>query len=142
MNFEHVPVLGATHIDALRIFLHLLGVSGWIGGQIVMLGLFPLLRSLGAEAPQIAARRFAQIAWPCFGLAVATGLWGLVAVGVDGGDTDYLILLLVKLSLVGLSGASALIHATSKSPALRGVTGALGFLGALVALFPGSALVS
>ena len=35
-----------------------------------MVGLLPLLRSLGPDVPGIAAVRFARVAWPCFGLAV------------------------------------------------------------------------
>ena len=129
-------------VDSIRIFLHLLGVTGWIGGQILMVGLLPLLRSLGPDAPRLAAARFARVAWPCFGLAIATGLWSLLAVGLAERDTGYLTALLVKLLLVGLSGAAAAIHSATKSPALRGATGALGGLAALGALFAGAVLVA
>lgn len=129
-------------VDSIRIFLHLLGVTGWIGGQILMVGLLPLLRSLGPDAPRLAAARFARVAWPCFGLAIATGVWSLLAVDLAGRDTGYLTALLVKLLLVGLSGAAAAIHSATKSPALRGATGALGGLAALGALFAGAVLVA
>ena len=129
-------------VDSIRIFLHLLGVTGWIGGQILMVGLLPLLRSLGPDAPRLAAARFARVAWPCFGLAIATGLWSLWAVDLAERDTAYLTALLVKLLLVGLSGAAAAIHSATKSPALRGATGALGGLAALGALFAGAVLVT
>ena len=128
--------------DSIRIFLHLLGVTGWIGGQILMVGLLPLLRSLGPDAPRLAAARFARVAWPCFGLAIATGLWSLLAVDLAERGTGYLTALLVKLLLVGLSGAAAAIHSATKSPALRGATGALGGLAALGALFAGAVLVA
>ena len=129
-------------VDSIRIFLHLLGVTGWIGGQILMVGLLPLLRSLGPDAPRLAAARFARVAWPCFGLAIATGLWSLLAVDLAERDTGYLTALLVKLLLVGLSGAAAAIHSATKSPALRGATGALGGQAALGALFAGAVLVA
>lgn len=129
-------------VDSIRIFLHLLGVTGWIGGQILMVGLLPLLRSLGPDAPRLAAARFARVAWPCFGLAIATGLWSLLAVDLAERDTGYLTALLVKLLLVGLSGAAAAIHSATKSPALRGATGALSGLAALGALFAGAVLVA
>ena len=48
-----------TDLGSIRVFLHLLGVTGWVGGQIVMLGLLPLLRSLGPDVSRIAADRFA-----------------------------------------------------------------------------------
>ena len=107
-----------------------------------MVGLLPLLRSLGPDVPRIAAVRFARVAWPCFGLAVVTGIWSLFAVEIGDHDTGYLIALLVKLLLVGLSGVAAAIHATPRSVALRGATGALGGLAALGALFVGAVLVT
>ena len=129
-------------LDAIRTFLHLFGVAGWVGGQVLMLGLMPVLRSLGPDAPKAAAHRFARVAWPCFALAVVTGLWGLAEVGLGDRDTDYLVTLLVKLLLVGLSGAAAALHATTRSPALRGATGGVGFLAALGALLAGAMLAT
>ena len=128
-------------LDALRIFLHLFGVAGWVGGQVLMVGLMPVLRSLGPDAPRAAARRFARVAWPCFGLAVATGLWSLAEVGLADRDSGYLVTLLVKLLLVGMSGAAG-AHATTRSPALRGITGGLGFLTAIGALLTGAMLAT
>ena len=57
-------------------------------------------------------------------------------------EPGYLTALLVKLLLVGLSGAAAAIHSTTRSAALRGATGALGALAALGALFAGAVLVT
>ena len=107
-----------------------------------MVGLLPLLRSLGPDVPRIAAVHFARVAWPCFGLAVVTGIWSLFAVKIGDHDTGYLTALLVKLLLVGLSGVAAAVHATTRSVALRGATGALGGLAALGALFAGAVLVT
>jgi putative copper export protein len=129
-------------LDGIRVFLHLLGVAGWIGGQMVMVGLLPLLRTLGPDVPRQAAARFARVAWPCFGLAIITGLWSLLAVDLGDRTTGYLTVLLVKLLLVGLSGAAAAIHSATRSVALREVTGALGALAALGALFAGAILVT
>ena len=77
-------------LDSIRVFLHLLGVTGWVGGQIVMLGLLTLLRALGPDVPRIAAARFARVAWPSFGLAVVTGIWSLFAVKIGDHDTGAL----------------------------------------------------
>ena len=131
-----------TDLDHIRVFLYLLDVAGWVGGQIVMVGLLPLLRSLGPDVPRIAAVRFARVAWPCFGLAVVTGIWSLFAVEIGNQNTGYLTALLVKLLLGGLSGVAAAVHPTTRSVALRGATGALGGLAALGALFAGAVLVT
>ena len=127
-------------LDDIRIFLHLLGVCGWVGGQIIMVGLLPILRDLGSDAPRTAARRFARIAWPCFALTVATGIWSLTEVGLEDRDTTYMASLLVKLLLVGTSGAAIAAHSTTRRPALRGATGAVGTAAALGALLMGAAL--
>ena len=127
-------------LDDIRIFLHLLGVCGWVGGQIVMVGLLPILRGLGSDAPRTAARRFARIAWPCFALTVATGIWSLTEVGLEDRDTTYMASLLVKLLLVGTSGAAIAVHSTTRRSALRGATGAVGTAAAFGALLMGAAL--
>ena len=126
-----------TDLDSIRVFLHLLGVAGWVGGQIVMVGLLPLLRSLGPDVPRIAAVRFARVAWPCFGLAVVTGIWSLSAVEIGDYDTEYFTAL-----LVGLSGVAATVQATTRRVALRGSTEALGGLAALGAFFGDAVLVT
>lgn len=130
-----------TLIDTIRIFLHLFGVAGWIGGQILMLALLPSLRHLSSDAPRIAASRFAIVAWPCLALAVSTGIWGLAEIDLSTQPDGYLATLLVKLLLVGASGTSAAVHSNTQSVALRGATGAITFLAALGALFAGSSLV-
>ena len=89
-------------------------MAGWIGGQMVLVGLLPLLRTLGPDVPRLAAARFARVAWPCFGLAIATGIWSLFAIDLGDRDTGYLTALLVKLLLVGFSGAAAAIHSTTR----------------------------
>jgi len=50
--------------------------------------------------------------------------------------------MLIKLFLVGVSGAAAAVHSTTRSPALRGATGGMGFLAALGALLAGAGLVT
>ena len=137
-----VPSFAALTLDTVRTFLHLLGVAGWIGGQILMLGLLGVLRSLGPDAPRMAAIRFGRVAWPCFALAVTTGVWSLTEVGLSNQSDGYLATMLVKLFLVGTSGAAAAVHTTTRSPALRGVSGGIGFLAALGALLAGAGLVT
>ena len=82
------------------------------------------------------------MAWPCFGLAIATGIWSLCAINLGGRDTGYLTALLVKLLQVGLSGTAAAIHSTTRGSAVRGATGVLGALAALGALLIGAVLVT
>ena len=126
-------------LDSIRISLHVLAVSVWVGGQIVMAGLIPLLRGLGAETPKLAARRFAMVAWPAFALAVITGIWNLLSLGDL--EASYHMTLGLKLVAVVVSGAAAAWHSLTSSLPVRAATAAVALLSALFALFTGVLLV-
>ena len=59
--------------DTIRLFLHVLAATVWVGGQITLAALVPVLRRLGAELPRSAARAFNRVAWPAFGVLILTG---------------------------------------------------------------------
>jgi len=122
--------------DTVRLFLHVLAATIWVGGQITLAALMPVLRRLGAEIPRAAARRFNLIAWPAFGVLVLTGIWNIVAVRsqITG---DYETTLVVKLIVVAISGITAALHARARSTTWVAVFGALTGISALVALFLG-----
>jgi putative copper export protein len=125
--------------DTIRLFLHVLAATVWVGGQITLAALVPALRGLGADIPRAAARRFNQVAWPAFGVLVITGVWNIVAVQsqIHG---KYETTLVVKLVAVVISGASAALHARARSKAGLAVFGALTAVSALAALFLGVVL--
>lgn len=126
---------------SIRVFLHLLGVSVWIGGQIVLAALIPVARAAGPDVPRRMARRFVLVAWPFFALAVLTGIWNLLRVDVGDQDAAYHATLGLKLALVALSGVTAFLHSNTARPALRGATAGLSLLSALAAAFCGVLLV-
>ena len=103
-------------LDTVRISLHVLAVSVWVGGQLVLAALVPILRDIGGDAPKRAAQRFGQVAWPFFGLAVVTGIWNLLEIP-SGSTTEYQVTLGVKILLVVASGFAAFIHTRTPSPA-------------------------
>ncbi len=122
--------------DTVRLFLHVLAATVWVGGQITLAALVPVLRRLGAEIPRAAARRFNLIAWPAFGVLIVTGIWNMVAVRSQL-HGSYLTTLIIKLVAVAISGVTAALHARAKSPAGLAVFGALTGISALAALFLG-----
>ena len=128
--------------DTIRQFLHVFSVSVWVGGQIIMAALLPVLRGLGPDAPRRAANQFGKVAWPFFALVVATGIWNMFEVDFDGVETSYHVTLGVKMLLVAAAGGAAGVHSLTDSPALRGITGAIGLIGSLAALFFGVVLVT
>ena len=126
-----------VHSSTIRLYLHVLAATIWVGGQLTLAGLVPVLRGLGPDAPRLAARRFNVIAWSAFAVLVVTGIWNLLVIDVGDRSGAYLVTLMVKLGVVVLSGMSAAWHATARSRVALAAGGALTGLTALVALFLG-----
>ena len=124
--------------DTVRLFLHVLAATIWVGGQLTLAVLVPVLRRFGADAPGAAARRFNQVAWAAFGVLILTGIWNIVAVRSQvSGSASYRTTLIVKLAVVAVSGVTAALHIRSRTAPSRAVFGALTGLSALAALFLG-----
>lgn len=122
--------------ETVRLFLHVLAATIWVGGQLTLAALVPVLRRVGADVPRLAARRFNVVAWGAFAVLVATGVWNIVAVR-DEIAGSYRTTLIVKLVLVLVSGAAAALHARARTSRGLAVFGALTGLAALAALFFG-----
>lgn len=129
-------------VGTIRIFLHVLGASVWVGGQIVLGALVPTLRDLGNDAPKKAARAFNRVAWPFFALAVVTGVWNVAEINVGDRSTGYQVGLFLKLLIVAVSGISAFLHSTATSRVKLAVWGALGAVTALAAMLFGAILAT
>jgi putative copper export protein len=123
--------------DAIRLFLHVLAATIWVGGQLVLAALVPVLRRFGADATRAAARRFNQVAWSAFAVLIVTGIWNVAANSAHDHDPGYRTTLIVKLVVVAISGLTAALHARSRTPRSRAAFGALTGLSALAALFLG-----
>lgn len=128
-------------LHTVRVFLHLLAAAVWVGGQLTLAGLVPTLRAAAPDAVRPAARRFALLAWPAFGVLVATGVWNLFEVDIAATSTTYQVTLLVKLFVVAASGIGAAVHQIGRSKAALAIGGSLAGVGAIVALFLGTLLV-
>ena len=127
-----LPVTTTT----VRLFVHVLAATVWVGGQLTLAGLVPGLRSVAPDAPRVIARRFNVIAWVAFAVLVATGIWNVVAVDPDW-SSSYGTTLVVKLVVVAVSGATAFAHARARTTRALAVFGALSGLSAMTALFLG-----
>lgn len=123
-------------VESLRLFLHVLAATIWVGGQITLGALVPVLRRAGADVPRIAARAFGRVAWTAFAVLVATGFWNLAS--YDGKDRHgFAATISLKLVCVGLSGIAAVVHSNAKSRLLLALGGAGAAVFALAALFLG-----
>jgi putative copper export protein len=129
-----------VHAATVRLFLHILGATVWVGGQIALAAVVPVVRAGGGrDAARAVARRFQLVAWPAFALLLVTGVWNLFAVHASDQSSQYLTTLLAKLLLVGVSAAAAAGHivVTRRNPAVGGALAGVALLAALGALFYG-----
>jgi putative copper export protein len=125
----------ASGLDTLRLTLHVLAATVWVGGQIVMTGLVGPARGLGGEAPKVLARAFARMAWPAFALLVITGFWNLSTFTWSHQTTAWKAVLIAKIVVVVVAGVGVGLHqrATSKTQlALWGSVGGVASIAALV----------
>jgi putative copper export protein len=119
-------------LDTIRIFLHILAASIWVGGQFVLANVVSGLRRDHRDALPVVARAFARIAWPAFGTTVVTGVWSLLS--IDTLDSDAQIALALKIVAVVVSGGAAAAHSVSSSRLVKALGGALGSIAAVIAM--------
>ena len=124
-------------LSSLRLFIHVLAASVWVGGQIVLAGLVPQVRRSNPEALKGIANAFGRVAWPAFGLAVVTGIWNLMAVDPADHGSTYLVTLGIKMAAVGTAAIATLVHSNGRSRAALAVGGAVGLLASLAVAYLG-----
>ncbi len=133
---HHAGSLADT-LTAVRLSLHVLGAAVWVGGQIVLAGLVPTVRKLAPEGPKAAARAFARLSWPAYGLVVATGLWNIAASHPSAQSGAWRVVLFVKVAVVALAGLAALAHSRATTRGGLALWGSVSGLTSLAALVMG-----
>jgi putative copper export protein len=124
-------------LESVRLFIHVLAASVWVGGQIVLAGLVPKVRRSHPDALNTIAQAFARVAWPAMAIVVVTGIWNVLAVDPSSRSTTYMATLMLKLLFVGVTIAATVIHSMGTSKAAKAVGGAVGLLTALAAMYLG-----
>jgi putative copper export protein len=133
-----MPLLGqvAPAVDGVRLSVHVLAASIWVGGQLTLAGLVPTARRIGPEAPRQIARAFARLSWPAFAVLVGTGVWNVVATHVHQ-SSPWQVLLAVKIAVAALAGTAALLHSRARTRRALALWGAVSGLASLAALVLG-----
>ena len=126
--------------ETWRLFLHVAAASVWVGGQIVLAGIVPVVRTGNRELLSLVARQFARLSWPAFLVATLTGIWSIAEINVGDLSTEYQVVLFVKLFCAGLSATAAVVHSLGNSKGAKGVGGAMTLLFGLAAMFLGELL--
>lgn len=126
----------APAIDGIRLSLHVLAASVWVGGQITVAGLVPTARSLGEDAPRRVARAFSRLSWPAYVLLIATGVWNVAAVHA-GQPHAWTVLLNLKILVALLAGLAAWLHGRAASRSALAIWGGVAGVSSLAALVMG-----
>lgn len=134
----------------LVLWLHILAAAVWIGGQLLLAMLVPVLRGEPLLV-SAAARRFNLVGWIAFAVLIVTGIANIHNAGIATSNllgTQKGRTLMLKLVFVAISGLAAAIHAYVVAPratrqrtrgtrALSGVLGGTSFLAAVLAALYG-----
>jgi putative copper export protein len=126
----------SSALDGIRLSIHVLAATVWVGGQLTIAGLVPTARGLGEGAPRALARAFSRIQWPAYGVLVITGLWNVSAVHA-GQPHAWVIVLVVKIVVVALAGLAALLHTRASTPRGLAIWGAITALSSIATLVIG-----
>lgn len=109
----------------MRFFLlwvHVLGATVWVGGQLTIAALMPALRASeddeahGRRIVSTAARRFQPVAWAAFALMLFSGL-GLLMDTPRGGSFGRVFG--EKMVFVAVSAVAAAVHSMGTGPRAR-----------------------
>ncbi len=140
MTIPHPGAVGpatlAPALDGIRLSLHVLAASVWVGGQLTLAGLVPTARGLGEGAARSLAQAFARIQWPAYGVLLITGFWNVSATH-GGQPTAWQAVLGVKIAVVLLAGLGAAMHSRAASKAGLAIWGAVTALSSVAALVLG-----
>ncbi len=139
LTLANQPQLAGA-LTIVRLSLHVLAATIWVGGQFVVAGLLPTIRGLGADAPRRVAAAFGRLSWPAYWLLVATGVWSYLAIPARRATTPWRVAFVVKMLVVALAGLAAWRHTRAASPRARGIWAGLASLASTAALVLGVAL--
>ena len=130
----------ASALSVTRLSLHVLAATVWVGGQFVVLGLLPTVRTFGEDAPRKIAQAFGRISWPAFWLLVATGVWSYLAIHHSHASASWNAVFGIKMLCVVVAGVGTYLHTKASSPKRRGMFAGIGALGSILALILGVAI--
>lgn len=122
-------------LTTIRMYVHVLSATIWVGGQMVLAGLVPVVRPLGPDATRAVARRFAMLAWPAFVVLTFTGIWNALAIDFADYPSAYKAKFGLKMTCYLITGFGAALHTLVRRRWALALGGAMGGLGALGTLF-------
>ena len=126
----------APALDGIRVSVHVLAATVWVGGQLTLAGLVPTARGLGDGAARTLAQAFARIQWPAYAVLLITGLWNVSATHT-GQPRAWQAVLGAKIAVVLVAGLAAWLHSRSRTKAGLAAWGAITAVASVTALVLG-----
>ncbi len=124
----------ASSLTALRLTLHILAATIWVGGQLTLAGLVPTLKDAGEGVVTAAAKAFSRLAWPAYVVLIATGLWNYASFNMNEVSTAWKIVLAVKIAVALFAGLATFLHQKARSRGQIAFWGSVSGLSAVAAL--------
>lgn len=124
-------------LTGIRLSLHVLAATIWVGGLLTLAGLVPALRGAGAGVTAIAARAFSRFSWPAYGVLLLTGFWNYGTFNMNQVSSGWKIVVGIKIFVAVLSGVAAYLHSKAKKSASIAAWGGVSGVSAVTALVMG-----
>jgi putative copper export protein len=124
-------------LNAVRLSLHVLAATIWVGGQFTAAGLLPTVRGLGPDAPKQVARALARLLWPAYAVLVITGLWNISSFNLTGASGAWTAVLSAKIAVVAVAGVAVFLHQRATTKAALAAWGSIGAIASVAALVLG-----
>jgi putative copper export protein len=121
-------------LGGVRLILHVLAATIWVGGQFTVAGLLPTIRTLGDDAPKQVARALGRLLWPAYAVLVVTGFWNIGSLTVSQATTAWKTVLIVKIVVVVVAGVGVYLHQRATTRRGLAVWGAVGAVASVAAL--------
>ncbi|MBW4078812.1 MAG: hypothetical protein HIU84_09990 [Acidobacteria bacterium] len=134
------PLQLASSMAILRLSLHVLAATIWVGGQFVLAGLLGTVRTMGEGAPRKIAQAFGRMSWPAYWLLIATGIWNYFAIDHQAASSSWNAAFGIKMLMVVLAGLGSYLHTKATSPRSRGIYAGVASLASVAALVLGIAI--
>ncbi|HEY1990466.1 MAG TPA: hypothetical protein VGG43_13435 [Acidimicrobiales bacterium] len=131
-----VPSL-SPGVDGIRLTLHVLAATIWVGGQFTVAGLLPTVRGLGEDASKKVARALAVLLWPAYAVLVVTGIWNISTFTFSDASSAWKAVLMVKIAVVVIAGVGVYLHQRSTSKRGLAIWGSVGATASVAALVMG-----
>ncbi len=131
-----VPSLSPA-VDGIRLTLHVLAATIWVGGQFTVAGLLPTVRGLGEDASKKVARALARLLWPAYAVLVITGIWNLSTFTFSDASSAWKAVVMIKIAVVAIAGVGVFLHQRSTSRRGLAIWGSVGATASVAALVMG-----